>query len=75
MCELRSLCSQSAKIPDVRLTCRTIPERSMLDDRPSLPGPRRRHSPAGPSGGSYVRTACRQFAISRHSALIQPQLR
>ena len=37
---------------DVRLTCRTIPERSMLDDRYFLPGLRRRHSPAGPSGGS-----------------------
>ena len=39
---------------DVRLTCRTIPERSMLDDRYFLPGLRRQHSPAGPSGGSYV---------------------
>ena len=26
---------------DVRLTCRAILERSMLDDRPSLPGPRK----------------------------------
>ena len=38
----------------MRLTCRTIPERSMLDDRYFLPGLRRQHSPAGPPGGSYV---------------------
>ena len=50
-----AVCRMVVGCVDVRLTCRTIPDRSMLDDRYFLPGLRRRHSPAGPSGGSYVR--------------------
>ena len=58
----------------MRLTCRTIPERSMLDDRYFLPGLRRQHSPAGPSGGSYVSVTLDRFGkvVSVASVIAKP---